>query len=297
MSRKHIVCLSILVILIMALSIFGCQGYEAPKYKSPEDVGGEDLEEVDIDVSDLGEDNEEDLFEEDDWWAEDSEDSITDDADEYAGPEVEPAATVKSYKPSADTGAYTPAVVEAEDDEFEKSPYRQVVEDDLPTLTVTEGDLVKLNVKATDADGDSLDYAFTAPLNSEGKWQTRTGDSGVYYPEITVSDGKTEVLKTVKIIVEPKNNKPVLQFIPKIDVDEGSDVVLNPRATDADGDKLTFTYSGWMTERTKTATYRDEGIHTVVVSVTDGISTISQEVTVTVKDINRDPVVDIEFEF
>lgn len=296
MSRKHIVCLAILGILIMALSIFGCQGYEAPKYKSPEDTGDEeDVEEVDIDISDI---EEEETEEEDDWWEETEEEEAAEEEDSYE-PEVEPAATVKSYKPKA----YEPAEIEDEEEEtdetdeeeFAKSPYREVVEDDLPTLTVTEGDLVKLNVKATDADGDPLEYTFTAPLNSEGKWQTRTGDAGAYYPEITVSDGKTEVLKKVKIVVEPKNNKPVLQFIPDIEVNEGDVVTIRPRATDADGDDLTYSYSGWMEDSTKVTDFNDQGEHTVVVTVTDGISTVSQEVTVTVKDVNRAPEVEIEF--
>jgi hypothetical protein len=289
MSRKHIVCLAILGILIMALSMFGCQGYEAPKYKSPDDSGdAANPEEVNIDVSDIGNET---PAEEDNWWS----DSETTGGDEGNVPVVEPTATVKSYKPKA----YEPAVVDegaaAEGDDFAKSPYRQVVEDDLPTLTVTEGDLVKLNVKATDADGDTLQYTFTAPLNSEGKWQTRAGDEGAYYPEVTVSDGKTEVVKTVKIVVEPKNNKPVLQFIPNIEVNEGDTVSLRPTATDADGDKLTYSYSGWMTESSKVTGYNDQGEHVVVVSVTDGISTVSQEVTVNVKDVNRAPEVEIEF--
>ena len=295
MSRKHVVCLAILGILLMALSILGCQGYEAPKYKSPDDAGDEELEEVEIDVSDIDEDFEEGepLEDEDDWW---------DDAEEEADEEdAEDEEEIESFKPAEESG-YKPAVVEKEEEtaeeeetDFEKSPYRAVVEEDLPTLEVTEGQLVKLNVKATDADGDPLTYTFEAPLNSEGKWQTRSGDAGVYYPMITVSDGKTDVQKQIKIVVEPKNNKPVLQFIPDIEVNEGETVTISARATDADGDRLTYEYSGWMTSSTKETGYDDAGEHIVVVSVTDGISTVSQEVTVTVKDVNRPPEVEIEF--
>ncbi|MBW2968396.1 hypothetical protein KY362_08000, partial [Candidatus Woesearchaeota archaeon] len=182
-----------------------------------------------------------------------------------------------------------------EEEDYRKSPYRPVAEEDLPTLTVTEGDLVKINVNAKDADGDVLVYTFTAPLNSDGKWQTRAGDAGVYYSDITVSDGKEDVDRRVKIIVEPKNNKPVLQFIPNIDVKEGDTVTITPKATDGDGDRLTYSYSGWMSSATKTTGYQDAGVHKVVVSVTDGISTVSQEVTVTVQDVNRAPEVEIEF--
>lgn len=289
MSRKHMTLFGILGVMLMLIAIVGCQGYQAPTYKSPADEEG--LEEVEIDISDLGD---EDAAEDDDFWADAEEEEDTYDAPKYATktPVVEPAATVKSYKPAATDEEET---AEEESTDFKKSPYRPIVEEDLPTLTVTEGELVKLSLTATDPDGDELDYEYTAPLNSEGKWQTRTGDAGVYYPEITVSDGKTEVVKKIKIVVEPKNNKPVLQFIPNVNVDEGETVVLNPKATDADGDRLTFSYSGWMSSNTKTAGYNDAGVHKVTVSVSDGISIVSQEVTVTVEDVNRPPEVEIEF--
>jgi hypothetical protein len=291
MSRKHLSVLAIFGILIMSLSILGCQGYKAPEYKSP---AGADVEEVDIDVSDLGEETEEE-----DVSYEDLEEEVVEQEPvvKTKVPDIKPAATIKSYKPA---DAATEDVAEEEetasDAESKKAPYRPVIEeDDLPTMTVTEGDLVKLNLKATDPDGDELMYTFTAPLNSEGKWQTRAGDAGVYYPEITVSDGKTDVVKKLKMVVEPKNNKPVLQFIANIEANEGDTVTINPKASDGDGDKLTYSYSGWMSSNTKKTSYQDAGTHKVVVSVTDGISTVSQEVTVTVKDVNRPPEVEIEF--
>ena len=288
MSRKHLSVLAIFGILILSLSILGCQGYKAPEYKSPtgEAVGDGEVEEVDIDVSDLGEDEYVD------------EETVEEPAPvvKTRVPDVQPAATIKSYKPADKTVETTYEEEETTDsDEATKAPYRPLIEEDLPTLTVTEGDLVKLNLKATDPDGDELIYTFTAPLNSEGKWQTRMGDSGVFYPEITVSDGKTSIVKKIKLVVEPKNNKPVLQFIANVDVNEGETVTLNPKASDADGDRLTYTYSGWMTSNTKQTGYKDAGTHKVTVSVSDGISIVSQEVTVTVKDVNRPPELEIEF--
>jgi hypothetical protein len=284
MSRKNLILLAILGIMVMVLSILGCQGYKAPTYKAPAE-GEEASEEVDIDVSDLGE---EEIVEEDEPVAKEK------------TPVVQPAGTVKSYKPAVKTPVEEASAEEAapteEQTDFQKSPYRPVIEEkDLPTLAVTEGELVKLSMKATDPDGDTLTYEFTAPLNFEGKWQTHAGDAGVYYPEVTVSDGKASVVKKLKIVVEPKNNKPVLQFIPNVDVNEGETVTLNPKASDADGDRLTYSYSGWMTANTKTTGYSDAGTHTVTVSVSDGISIVSQDVTVTVKDVNRPPEVEIEF--
>ena len=80
-----------------------------------------------------------------------------------------------------------------------------------------------------------------------------------------------------------------------MNVKEGDTVTLNPKATDADGDRLSYSYSGWMSSNTKQTGYSDAGVHKVNVSVTDGISTVSQEVTVTVSDVNREPDVELEF--
>ncbi len=296
MSRKYISLFAVLGIMVMLLSILGCQGYQAPEYKSPADDEG--LEEVEIDVSDLDEDDfwEEDEVAEDDFWADEEDDFLVKEVAEDDGKESLEGVTgnvvaVEKYKPIA----VEETEAEESDDTFKKSPYRSIVTEDLPTLTVTEGELVKLTVKATDADGDKLDYKFTDPLDNDGEWQTRTGDAGVYYPEITVSDGKETVVKRIKIVVEPKNNQPVLEFIPNVEVDEGDTVTIVPRATDADRDKLSYSFSGWMSSGEKTARYTDSGVHKVVVSVTDGISTVSQEVTVKVNDVNRAPEVEIEF--
>ena len=57
------------------------------------------------------------------------------------------------------------------------------------TINVMEGDLVKLNLKATDPDGDPLYYTFSEPLNEEGMWQTKKGDGGVYNASVMVTDG------------------------------------------------------------------------------------------------------------
>jgi hypothetical protein len=191
---------SILAILVLVLGVLGCQGYQPPEYKGPADAEDED-DAIEIDVSDIGEDD-------------DDEPSYRE--VKYPEPELEPAATVReTAKPKYEEVEYTDDEEEADAD-YKKAAYRPVIEEEgLPALEVNEGDLVKINVKATDADGDILTYTFTSPLNSEGEWQTRMGDSGVYYSTITVSDGKTDVEKQVKIIVQPENNKPVLVFIPK----------------------------------------------------------------------------------
>ncbi len=300
MKRKYIAILACLGILMLMLA--GCQGYKPPKYKSPDQAEDmEDAEEVDIDLSELDED-----FEEVDQEAEyeEMEDEYVDEEDYYEPePYVPPAATVEESEDTYVEAEYRtidddePAY--EEDEDYTRAAYQTLYEDEsddsTPTLTVTEGDTVKINVKATDQDGDPLTYTFSSPLNSDGEWRTRLGDAGVYTSTIIVSDGKEDVKRVIKIIVEPENNKPILTVDSRIVVEEGDTVRINPSVYDADNDKMTISYSGWMTTDTKVTNYQDAGTHTVKVTVSDGISKVSQEVEVVVNDVNRPPEVEIEF--
>jgi len=91
------------------------------------------------------------------------------------------------------------------------------------------------------------------------------------------------------LIVESTNKPPVLSPIADITVNEGETVSLEPVATDPDGDEVTVTYSGWMTEASYTTNYNDAGTHIVTVTASDGIESASQDVIVTINNINRPP--------
>lgn len=160
------------------------------------------------------------------------------------------------------------------------------------TLALNEGDLVALKLKATDPDGDKLTYAFDKPLNAEGKWQTKAGDAGDYNVKISVSDGKNTVSSDLKIVVTKLNKAPVLENIADVKVKEGDTVTLAVKAADADDDKLTYSYSGWMTAPSYTTNYNDAGDHEVTVTVSDGKESASQKVKVTVEDVNRAPTLE-----
>ena len=92
------------------------------------------------------------------------------------------------------------------------------------------------------------------------------------------------------------NVAPVLDAIEDITVNESDTITLNPKASDPDGDALTFSYSGWMTSGSYTTNYNDAGTHTVTVTVSDGVSIDSQDVTITVVDVmthvNAAPLLD-----
>jgi hypothetical protein len=158
--------------------------------------------------------------------------------------------------------------------------------------TFLEGDLVKIiDTPAKDPDGDDLSYTFTRPLNATGLWQTKEGDAGVYDVTITASDGKLISTKSVRFEVLPLNRRPVISGFTDVTVREGETIRFNPTVTDADGDAITLTYSGFMTSNTYTTTFTDAGVHQVTLAASDGKAVTRQTVTVTVVDVNRKPTI------
>ena len=86
----------------------------------------------------------------------------------------------------------------------------------------------------------------------------------------------------------PVNRAPVLEPIENISVLEGEEINFSPLVSDPDGDELVVSYSGWMTASSYTTRRDDQGEHVVRVSVSDGLLTTTQDVTVTVADVPAD---------
>ena len=269
-------------------------------------------------------------------------------------------------------------------------------------ITVDEGTLIKLNVDATDPDGDELEYIFPEPFNEEGQWQTNYTSAGEYIVKLAVSDGEAltyrniiikindkdrapefknlkssyeikenkrlkieleavdpdgdsvtyeavnlpegasfdgdelswkpdydvvmwedswqstllkksrvdrifsprtktftvrfiakgkelETAQDVKIKVRNVNRRPSLDKLDDLTVYEGEAIILEPTATDPDGDRLTFTYSGSMNTADYVTTLDDEGEYEVKVRVSDGELSDSLIVKIKIKNTNRAP--------
>jgi len=176
------------------------------------------------------------------------------------------------------------------DETAEEDAVEETTVTEIPTIKVTEGDLVAFpNLKANDPDGDKVTYTFSAPLDAKGEWQTKAGDAGEKTITITASDGRTKVKQDVKILIEALNKAPVLQNIDDIMIDEGKTLKLEPKATDPEGKPVTITYSGFMTSDTKALDYTSSGEYIVRVTASDGEKQVYQDVKITVKDVNRAP--------
>jgi len=269
--------LTILVLLMFVIG--GC--YKANDTSEEEDDFSEfddwEDEEFEDEEEFLDEDEDLDVGFEDDWEDEEETEEVeVDDEEDEAEEETE---------------------VELEDEE-------EVELDDEPVapsskvkkIIVTEGELVTLDVKGQDPDGDTIHYVFQEPLDDNGEWQTGKGDAGSYKVEITASDGKVEITKTIEIQVLKANEPPVLGKINDIRVEEGETVSFEVEVSDPDGDDVTYEISGWMESTEKDTGYEDEGNYVVTVTATDGEYEVSQDFNVVVTDVNRAPDFDIVLE-
>lgn len=204
-----------------------------------------------------------------------------------------------------DAGMYT-VVIEANDgnktsikvisltiEDVNKLP----VVEKLDTITVTEGDEVKLDIVASDEDGDDLVVVYPFLFDEDGVWATEKGDAGNYELEGFVSDGKGDVVVPISIIVEKLNVPPTITLSGmmfsgdgSITVSEGETITLEVEVSDEDGDDIEISYSGFMTTNTYTTTYDDAGEHVVTITVADKTHEVSKDVAVTVLNKNRPPV-------
>ncbi|MBI5002348.1 PKD domain-containing protein [Candidatus Woesearchaeota archaeon] len=154
-----------------------------------------------------------------------------------------------------------------------------------------EGDLIAFDPIGLDPDGDVITYSYSRPLDEKGQWQTGIGDEGTYLVTISASDGKTEVEKKVVILVLSANRAPTIDGLDDMTVAEGDLVVLKPKIFDYNGDEVSILYSKPFNENGEWQTdYDDSGVYVAKVTVNDGTTTVEEQITLTVADENRAPV-------
>ena len=160
-------------------------------------------------------------------------------------------------------------------------------------LKVKEGELVTLDVRLTDPDGDSVKLDISGWMTDKTK-QTTFEDSGTHQVVLKATDGKLSSTETLRVIVQNVNRPPKLDPISDLVVKEGEKVVIKPSAADPDNDKLKFTFSApldkngeWQTKIGDAQNYR------VNVTVSDGEFTDTLGFLVSVAAVNRPPVIDV----
>jgi hypothetical protein len=167
---------------------------------------------------------------------------------------------------------------------------------------------LQFTISATDPNGDALTYsasntpagAVFTPATRTFAWTPTANQTGSY-PGVrfTVTDGTFTDFEDITITVAP-NQAPVLTNPGNKTVNENAALTFTVSAADPDGDTLTYSASNipsgstftpstrtfsWTPSYTQAGTYAN-----VSFSVTDGALTDSENITITVNNVNRPPV-------
>jgi len=162
---------------------------------------------------------------------------------------------------------------------------------EMQVIEVHENEMVKLNVKVSDPDQDSVQYTFSPPLNKLGQWKTNYGDAGEYVVSLTATDGKLTTEKKLKIVVNRVNVPPVVSGVADLHVKEGEAVNFKPLVTDPNGDKVTVTISDPLQSGTFATDHTSAGEYHLNVVASDGELQTEKTFTLIVDDVNELPVI------
>ena len=194
---------------------------------------------------------------------------------------------------------------------FLDAPYSvQVNENDISALVFT--------VNATDPDNDTLHFTLSGSRSSHFTIHSLTGlvtltqalnfeDAAIYILTVTVSDGEGGVnVTTLTVEIIDQNDSPSFSNAPfsaAIDenIDIGTQVILVSATDEDENSTLTYTLSGAnssvfaisITGIISTASeinFESCSSYSVTISVSDGTTTVTTPLTVTVNDINDPPV-------
>ena len=187
---------------------------------------------------------------------------------------------------------------------------RPPVLDPIGDRSIDEGQTLSFMINATDPDCDTLIYsaegmpkgAIFDPASRLFSWTPDYNQSGSYKDiYFEVNDGELTDRENITITVNNVNRAPVLGSIGNRSVDEGSTLTFTISAVDLDGDILTYSASGlpdsavfdhathtfsWTPDYDQSGSYPD-----VQFTVSDSELTDRKNITITVDNINRAPVI------
>lgn len=166
---------------------------------------------------------------------------------------------------------------------------------------------LQFTVSATDADtGDTLSYsapsvpsgAVFSPATRTFTWTPTVAQIGIHHATFQVTDGHVTVSDTIAIaVVSGSNHPPVLETIGDKSVNENTLLSFSVRATDIDGQAITYSASDLPSGAdftgqtfTWTPTFDQAGDYHVTFIASDGLTQDSETITISVANVNRAPV-------
>jgi len=175
------------------------------------------------------------------------------------------------------------------------------------TVTVDEGELVRLNFNATDPDGDTLDIECLPPMDLDCTWQTTWGgDEGTHKVIAIISDGEDTSETEVTVIVNNINRIPkLLDASLDATLEETEQNIFTFTATDQDDEDLTVEWflddksigkedllagKGAYAYQTD---YDSSGSHVLKAVISDPFDSIETSWKIDVKDKNRAPEIKV----
>ena len=174
------------------------------------------------------------------------------------------------------------------------------------SVETAEDQSVVVSLSGSDIDGDNLTFS----LDSDASYGSVSlnGSLATYTPStnyngddsftFSVSDGSESSSASVTLSVTAVNDAPVLASVSDVSFDEDLSGSLSLSADDIDGDELTYSITGGSDivaslnggNISFSAPANYNGSESFTVSVTDGIVTDSQSITVTVNAVNDLPL-------
>jgi hypothetical protein len=183
---------------------------------------------------------------------------------------------------------------------------RKPIIDIKESVTLQEGERLKLKPIALDEDGEYVRFKYSSPVGYFGSWNTGFDDAGEYQINVTASDGKDSVEKIVRLTINDINRNPEFGRLVDRRVSENDTLTFRVPVSDPDGDKLTIIVENI----TEGATFEDgifswtpsfdvvrnedKGIKSQIITfVASDKSEVSvkKSMTVSVKDTNRPPII------
>ena len=180
--------------------------------------------------------------------------------------------------------------------------------------TIDENEIVKL--KLPDFEKYGLTYSISEPVGNDNEWKTSYDDAGSYDINIHIEGKGFSDDKTVNVVVNDVDRAPVFDKIENKVINENEEVKIKLNANDPDGDEITFSANNLpegaelegdvFTWQTNYDTVKKEGFVDRVMDkfrvlsksfhpqfvVSSKDKKIVQNVIITVKDVNRAPVLE-----